>query len=101
MPAASLKEIWIAAAHDQGIDYVDVRTITGAETPERIDHPAAGSSSSDKPTLIGCQNAPFSCDLIEVASQLLRSRADGAPDLVCVTGSLHIASSVPQQLGQH
>lgn len=99
MAASSLREIWIAAAHDQGIGYVDIGTITGVETPERIYH-LAGSSSPDNPMLIGCQNAPFSCDLIKVASQLLRSRAYGAPGLICVTGSLHMVSSVLRQLGQ-
>ncbi|KAL6847171.1 hypothetical protein ACP4OV_023024 [Aristida adscensionis] len=102
MPASSLKEIWIAAAHDMGIDYVDISTANGLETPELIDNLSSSSSSSGKPMLIGCQDGPFSCDLIKTASLLLESSADGAaPGLICVTGSLHIVASVLQQLAQH
>uniref|UniRef100_A0A0A8YZQ9 Mur ligase C-terminal domain-containing protein n=1 Tax=Arundo donax TaxID=35708 RepID=A0A0A8YZQ9_ARUDO len=57
MPASSLKEIWVAAAEDQGIDYADIGTISRVETPERISSLAGSSSSSGKPMLIGCQDA--------------------------------------------
>jgi dihydrofolate synthase len=100
-PASSLKELWIAAARDRGIDYTDAGTVSGAETPECIGNLAAASSGSGKPMLIGCQDLPpFKCDLIKVACELLESRG-AAPGLVCVTGSLHLAASVLQQLGPH
>ncbi|GJN35560.1 hypothetical protein PR202_gb24348 [Eleusine coracana subsp. coracana] len=101
MPASSLKEIWIAAAQEQGVDYVDIGTVSGMETPECISNLAVSSSGSGKPMLIGCQDAPFSCDLVKVASHLLESRGAGcaAPGLICVTGSLHLVASVLQQLG--
>ncbi|TVU02679.1 hypothetical protein EJB05_51817, partial [Eragrostis curvula] len=102
MPASSLKELWIAAAQDQGIDHMDIGTVSGMETPECIGNLASSSSSSGKCMLIGCQDAPFSRGLIKVASQLLESRgADGAaPGLICVTGSLHLVASVLQHLEQ-
>ncbi|TVU03438.1 hypothetical protein EJB05_51039, partial [Eragrostis curvula] len=102
MPASSLKELWIAAAQDQGIDHMDIGTVSGMETPECIGNLASSSSSSGKRMLIGCQDAPFSHGLIKVASQLLESRgADGAaPGLICVTGSLHLVASVLQHLEQ-
>ncbi|TVU26961.1 hypothetical protein EJB05_29538 [Eragrostis curvula] len=103
MPASSLKELWIAAAKDQGIDYMDIGTVSGMETQECTSNLAVSSSSSSKPMLIGCQDALFSCDLIMVASQLLeKSRAcSAAPGLICVTGSLYLVASVLQQLGKH
>jgi hypothetical protein len=108
MPALSLKEIWLAAAHDLGINCVDIGTISGAEAPEHIANLAALSSNfAGKPTvMIGCQDddAPFSCDLIRAASQLiLESRGGGnaSPGLVCVTGSLHVVASVLEHLERH
>uniref|UniRef100_A0A0E0MPS0 Uncharacterized protein n=1 Tax=Oryza punctata TaxID=4537 RepID=A0A0E0MPS0_ORYPU len=101
MPASSLKEIWMAAAQSQGISYYsDMGTITGVEAPIIASRPtAARSLSSDKPMLIGCCT-PFSSDLIRVASRLLQSQEDGDTGLICVTGSLHMVSSVLGQLGQ-
>ncbi|KAF0911271.1 hypothetical protein E2562_008028 [Oryza meyeriana var. granulata] len=101
MPASSLKEVWMAAAHSQDISYSDIGTITGIEAPIIASHPAAARpSSTDKPMLIGCSSAPFSCDLIGVASRLLQSQEDGDSGLICVTGSLHMVSSVLGQLAQ-
>lgn len=100
MPASSLKEVWIAAARDHGIEYVD---IGGAETPEHIGDllGSLSSSSGRKPMVIGCQDgAPFSSKLIIAASQLLESRGR-APGLICVTGSLHLVGAVLQQLGRN
>ncbi|TVU26982.1 hypothetical protein EJB05_29560 [Eragrostis curvula] len=104
MPASSLKELWIAAAKDQGIDYMDIGTVSGMETQECTSNLAVSSSSSSKTMLIGCQGALFSCDLIMVASQLLeksRGACGAAPGLICVTGSLYLVASVLQQLGKH
>ncbi|RCV13886.1 hypothetical protein SETIT_2G382200v2 [Setaria italica] len=107
MPAPSLKEIWMAAARDLGINCVDIGTISGAKAPEHIANLAASPSSlAGKPTvMIGCQDAavPFSCNLIRAASQIiLESRGGGAsPGLVCVTGSLHVVASVLQHLERH
>lgn len=99
MPASSLKELWIAVAEEQGIEYVDIGTVSGMESPECISNLLAVlSSGSRKPVLIGSQDGAFSCDLIKVASQLVESR--GAPGLLCVTGSLHLVASVLQQLAQ-
>ncbi|XP_006664219.3 dihydrofolate synthetase [Oryza brachyantha] len=102
MPASSLKEVWMTAAHSQGISYSDIGMITGIEAPIIASRrPAAtGSSSSDTPMLIGCSSAPFSCDLIRVASRLLQGQADGDTGLICVAGSLHMVSSVLGQLRQ-
>uniref|UniRef100_A0A0D9Y1K6 Mur ligase central domain-containing protein n=1 Tax=Leersia perrieri TaxID=77586 RepID=A0A0D9Y1K6_9ORYZ len=101
MSVSSLKEVWMAAAHSQGISYSDIGTITSIEAPIIASRPAASrSSSSDKPMLIGCSSAPFSRDLIRVASRLIQSQADGDAGLICVTGSLHLVSSVLEQLGQ-
>jgi dihydrofolate synthase len=102
MPASSLKEVWVAAARDRGVDYTDAGMVSGLETPECIgDLAAAASSGPGKPMLVGCQDLPpFECGLIKVACELLESRGRAAPGLVCVTGSLHLAASVLQQLGQ-
>ncbi|TVU48923.1 hypothetical protein EJB05_00208 [Eragrostis curvula] len=102
MPASSLKELWIAAAQDQGINHMDIGTVSGKETPECIRNLAVSSSSSGKCMLIGCQDTPFWCGLIKVASQLLESRGadSAAPGLICVTGSLHLVASVLKQLEQ-
>lgn len=103
MPASSLKEVWIAAARDRGIEYVDIGGISGAETPEHIGDllGSLSSSSGRKPMVIGCQDgAPFSSNLIIAASQLLESRGR-APGLICVTGSLHLVGAVLQQLGRN
>ncbi|KAF8679358.1 hypothetical protein HU200_046144 [Digitaria exilis] len=102
MPASSLKEVWMAVARNLGIDCVDIGTISGAQAPENVAELARSSSRfSGKPTvMIGCQDdeAPFSCDLIRAASQLMiESRGgdeDASPGLVCVTGSLHVVASV-------
>uniref|UniRef100_A0A0E0FE42 Mur ligase central domain-containing protein n=1 Tax=Oryza meridionalis TaxID=40149 RepID=A0A0E0FE42_9ORYZ len=101
MPASSLKEIWMAAAQSQGISYYsDIGTITGVEAPIIASRPTGSRSlSSDKPMLIGCCT-PFSSDLIRVASRLLQSQEDGDTGLICVTGSLHMVSSVLGQLRQ-
>ncbi|CAL5083954.1 unnamed protein product [Urochloa decumbens] len=107
MPAPSLKEIWMSAARDLGINCVDIGTISGAETPEHIANLATSSSSfAGKPTvMIGCQDkTPFSCDLIRAASQLIlesRGGGDASPGLVCVTGSLHVVATVLQHLEGH
>ncbi|KAL6643728.1 hypothetical protein ACP70R_018494 [Stipagrostis hirtigluma subsp. patula] len=102
MPASSLKELFIAAAHDRAIDCMDIGTVSGMETPEHINDLAGSSLSSGKPMLIGCGDGLFSSDLIKAASQLLESRGDGAaPGLICVTGSLHIVAAVLQQLARH
>ncbi|PWZ44403.1 hypothetical protein Zm00014a_018362 [Zea mays] len=104
MPASSLKEVWIAAARDRGIEYVDIGGVSGAETPEHISDLLDCSPSSNygrKPMVIGCQDvAPFSSNLIVAASQLLESRGT-APGLICVTGSLHLVGAVLQQMGWH
>ncbi|CAL5071874.1 unnamed protein product [Urochloa decumbens] len=107
MPAPSLKEIWMSAARDLGINCVDIGTISGTETPEHIANLATSSSSfAGKPTvMIGCQDkTPFSCNLIRAASQLIlesRGRGDTSPGLVCVTGSLHVVATVLQHLERH
>lgn len=104
MPASSLKEVWIAAARDRGIEYVDIGGVSGAETPEHIGDLldcSPSSNSGRKPMVIGCQDvAPFSSNLIVAASQLLESRGT-APGLICVTGSLHLVGAVLQQMGRH
>ncbi|CAM0948711.1 unnamed protein product [Alopecurus aequalis] len=112
MPASSLKDIWIGVAHDQGMEYVDIGVVTDVEAADRINRrlagPAARSLGSNKRTplmLIGCGDGPFSGNLMKAASRLLQRRAGGgsagAPvGLVCVTGSLHMVSSVLQQLDQ-
>uniref|UniRef100_A0A0D3HWX9 Uncharacterized protein n=1 Tax=Oryza barthii TaxID=65489 RepID=A0A0D3HWX9_9ORYZ len=101
MPASSLKEIWMAAAQSQGIScYSDIGTITGVEAPIIASRPTTSRSlSGDKPMLIGCCT-PFSSDLIRVASRLLQTQEDGDTGLICVTGSLHMVSSVLGQLRQ-
>jgi hypothetical protein len=105
MAASSLKDIWIGVAHDQGIECADI----GAVTSDCVDRLAAASSSgSERPTpmLIGCGDGLFLGDLMKAASRLLHRvrRADGggagSAGLVCVTGSLHMVSSVLQQLEQ-
>ena len=49
--------------------------------------------------LIGSGAVPFSGDLMKAASRLLLRRTEGGrTGLVCVTGSLHMVSSVLQQL---
>ncbi|CAD6269890.1 unnamed protein product [Miscanthus lutarioriparius] len=107
MPASSLKDVWIVAARDRGIEYEDIGGISaGAETPEHIGGDLLGSPSSSsgrKPMVIGCQDegAPFSSNLIIAASQLLESRGRAPPGLICVTGSLHLVGAVLQQLGRH
>ncbi|CAN6168721.1 unnamed protein product [Urochloa humidicola] len=107
MPAPSLKEIWMAAARDLGINCMDIGTISGAETPEHIANLATSSSSfAGKPTvMIGCQDeTPFSCDLIRAATQLIqesRGGGDTSSGLVCVTGSLHVVATVLQHLERH
>ena len=106
MPASSLKEVWIAAARDHGIECVDIGGISaGAKTPEHIGDLVGSPSSSSgrKPMVIGCQDegAPFSSNLIIAASQLLESRGGAPPGLICVTGSLHLVGAVLQQLGRH
>ncbi|KAF0907666.1 hypothetical protein E2562_020441 [Oryza meyeriana var. granulata] len=74
--------------------------ITSIEAPILHSRPAAtGSLSSDKPMLIGCSSTPFSFNLIRAASGLLQSQADDT-GMICVTGSLHMVSSVLGQLGQ-
>lgn len=104
MPASSLKDIWTGVALGQGIECMDIGTITGDKAPDHVDHLAA-VPCYDKPTpmLIGCGAAPFSCDLIKAASRLLR-RADGGGaargGLICVTGSMHMVAAVLQQLEQ-
>uniref|UniRef100_A0A0E0JCM5 Mur ligase central domain-containing protein n=2 Tax=Oryza nivara TaxID=4536 RepID=A0A0E0JCM5_ORYNI len=101
MPASSLKEIWMAAAQSQGIScYSDIGTITGVEAPIIASRPTTSRSlSGDKPMLIGCCT-PFSSDLTRVASRLLQTQEDGDTGLICVTGSLHMVSSVLGQLRQ-
>ncbi|XP_066356760.1 dihydrofolate synthetase-like isoform X1 [Miscanthus floridulus] len=107
MPASSLKDVWIAAARDRGIEHEDIGGISaGAETPEHIGGDLLGSPSSSsgrKPMVIGFQDegAPFSSNLIIAASQLLESRGRAPPGLICVTGSLHLVGAVLQQLGRH
>ena len=106
MPASSLKDIWVGVAHDQGIECADIGVISAGQALDHIDRLAAGLSGSDKPPpmLIGCGDALFSGNLMKAASRLLHGvcRAEGgagAPaGLVCVTGSLHMVSSVLQQL---
>uniref|UniRef100_A0ACD5X2A2 Uncharacterized protein n=1 Tax=Avena sativa TaxID=4498 RepID=A0ACD5X2A2_AVESA len=106
MPASALKDIWLGVAHDQGIQCADIGSIAVDESPDSISHLAAASSlRSDKPTLlIGCAYAPVSCDLMKAASCLLQQGlgAEGGTrrGLICVTGSLHMVSSVLQQLQQ-
>jgi hypothetical protein len=99
MPASSLRDIWIGVAHDQGIECVDI----GVVTSDRIGHLAAASSDKPTPMMIGCGDGPFSHDLMKAASRLLhgvrRVEGDGASaGLICVTGSLHMVSSVLRQL---
>lgn len=108
MLASSLKDIWTGVAHDQGIDCTDIGVVTSDESPDLIDCLAAAATSSPNkpaPMMIGCGNAPFSRDLLKAASRLLQAWSDngdgGAPaGLICVTGSLHMVSSVLQQLEQ-
>ena len=106
MPASSLKEVWIAAARDHGIECVDIGGVSGAEAPEHIgDLLGSPSSSSGRkpPMVIGCQDeGPFSSNLIIAASRLLeKSRGRAHPGLICVTGSLHLVGAVLQQLERH
>ncbi|WVZ84620.1 LOW QUALITY PROTEIN: hypothetical protein U9M48_031634 [Paspalum notatum var. saurae] len=102
MPASSLKDVWIAAAQDQGIDYLDIGSISSVEALEHArDLVGAASSSSGgrKPMLIGCYDATaVSCGPVRAAAQLLLERAMAAPGLVCVTGSLHVAAAMLQQV---
>lgn len=110
MPASSLRDIWVGVAHDQGIECADIGAVTGDRVDDLAAAAAAAVSSGDSkpaPLLIGCGDAPFSGDLMKAASRLLLllprgRRADGGVrrGLVCVTGSLHMVSSVLQQLEQ-
>ncbi|KAJ1281972.1 hypothetical protein BS78_03G014100 [Paspalum vaginatum] len=102
MPASLLKEIWIAAAQDQGIDYLDIGSVSSVEAPEHARGLVGASSSSSggrKPMLIGCHDTTaVSCGPARAAAQLLLERAMAAPGLVCVTGSLHVAAAMLQQV---
>lgn len=83
--AVDLKEIWIQAAQDIGIDVFDLGVISPEleEVPDR-----------SRPVFAVCSNAPIK-DRIALASKLIQAREKrDEPGLVCVTGSLHVVSSL-------
>ncbi|XP_078174689.1 folylpolyglutamate synthetase family protein isoform X1 [Carex rostrata] len=83
--AVYLKEIWIQAAQDIGIDVFDLGVISPEleEVPDR-----------SRPVFAVCSNAPIK-DQITLSSKLIQAREKRyEPGLVCVTGSLHVGSSL-------
>ncbi|WVZ72851.1 hypothetical protein U9M48_021247 [Paspalum notatum var. saurae] len=102
MPASSLKEVWITAAQGQGIDYLDIGCVSSIKAPEHARGLVGASSLNSggrKPMLIGCHDATaVSCGPVRAAARLLLERTMASPGLVCVTGSLHVAAAMLQQV---
>lgn len=83
--AIDLKEIWIKAAQNIGIDVFDL----GMITPELQDVP-----NRTRPVFAVCSNTPIK-NLISLASKLIQIKEKKKePGLVCFTGSLHLVSSL-------
>jgi dihydrofolate synthase len=87
--AIDLKEIWIKAAQDAGIDILDLGVFSSEleEVPDR-----------SQPVFAVCLNTPIK-NLILLASKLIQTREKrDEAGLVCVTGSLHLVSSLLSDL---
>ncbi|XP_073002705.1 dihydrofolate synthetase isoform X1 [Typha latifolia] len=98
LSASSLKDAWIRAAQDLGINFSDRGLIDYSRIP-MDDGCSQGSSGSDQPIMIGCQTVLIT-DLIKVALHFLRCKARDRPGLIVVTGSLHLVSSLLQTVYQ-
>ncbi|KAJ4818404.1 Folylpolyglutamate synthase [Rhynchospora pubera] len=83
--ALDLKDIWMKAAQDVGIDIFDLDVIS----PELEEVP-----NTSRPVFAVCSNTPIR-NIIAVASKLIQTRGKrDESGLVCVTGSLHLVSSL-------
>lgn len=91
MTAASvLKECWIQASKEVGVDTVD----NGVEGfPSSLDdqsfHSVAKPASK---TILATESSLMTS--MEVGNQILQARMGDQPGIIVVTGSLHIVSSV-------
>ncbi|KAJ3701108.1 hypothetical protein LUZ61_004813 [Rhynchospora tenuis] len=82
--ALDLKDVWIKAAQDVGIDIFDLGVIS----------PEVEVPNTSRPVFAVCSNTPI-INIITVALKLIQTggkRDDSG--LVCVTGSLHLVSSL-------
>ncbi|XP_073110632.1 dihydrofolate synthetase isoform X2 [Elaeis guineensis] len=91
--ASTLKDVWIRAALDLGIDFMDSGLIDHGKTLEDHKSESRGSSDHSPAMLVVCHIGSVG-DSIKAASQLLQSRIDDKPSVVVATGSLHVVSSV-------
>ncbi|WOL00773.1 dihydrofolate synthetase [Canna indica] len=85
---SSLKDSWIEASLDLGVDFLDIGVIDNVK--------GDGSWSEalvdcNKMMLGSLQNTSV-IDSIKLADQLLKSRSNNQPGLIVVTGSLHLVS---------
>lgn len=91
--ASTLKDVWIRAALDLGIDFMDIGVIDHWKTLEGHKSESRGSSDHSPAMLFACYFGSVS-DSIKAAFQLLQSRVGNKPSVVVATGSLHVVSSV-------
>lgn len=92
--ASTLKDVWIRAALDLGIDFVDLGMIDHGKTVEGHHNDSRGTSGRS-PAVLVVRHIASVTDSIKVAARLLQSRVGNKPgSLVVATGSLHVVSSV-------
>ncbi|XP_038985065.1 dihydrofolate synthetase isoform X2 [Phoenix dactylifera] len=91
--ASTLKDFWIRAALDLGIDFVDIGVIDHGKNLEGHKSESRGSSDHSPAMLVLCHIGSVS-ESIKAASQLLQSRIGNKPSVVVATGSLYVVSSV-------
>ncbi|KAG1335164.1 dihydrofolate synthetase [Cocos nucifera] len=91
--ASTLKDVWIRAALDLGIDFMDIGVIDHGKTLEVHKSESGGASDHSPAMLVVCHIGSVS-NSIKAASQLLQSRTGNKPSVVVATGSLHVVSSV-------
>ncbi|KAJ3694598.1 hypothetical protein LUZ60_010078 [Juncus effusus] len=84
--ALNLKSTWIKSAEELGVDFVDLGTVTTGENNEF-------EKNKEQLVFAVCENTAIK-DVIKIANELIERRESEKSGLVCVTGSLHLVSSV-------
>lgn len=85
-----LRHCWIQASQELGINIVHDGM---AEYQELLEDPSTYSPrASEKSTLIAAENSLEVS--MKVANQILRRKSGNQTDILVITGSLHIVSSV-------
>ncbi|XP_058100229.1 dihydrofolate synthetase isoform X2 [Magnolia sinica] len=91
--ASSLKEAWVQAAEELGVDFSDIGVGGHEKLLDDQRSCSTGPLKCNPVLMIRCEMASVT-DSMKVANQLLKSRAKDQSGLIVVTGSLHIVSSV-------